>query len=958
MASASPNSKGAAVEATPTSKRKQHRIITTAFCIALAVLAAFTLIRYEIAGALDDCHLEMLKTHEALMAVGDVRSAVRAADIGMERADRAASADAKPFADVRAAIKRLRAVTADRNRDQRDRVELAMAGLEASLAKAEAHPSARLMSDIFSDQLAALETKLVEQIREWEYRATLLALHQRRTVAVAALVEDMIIAVSYLLVRRHLSQVAQLAVEIRKSEQGYRLLADNSTDLISRHDLAGSFLYASPAARALLGVDSERLLGHPATEFVHPQDRPAVERAMSSAAAGWRPIVVSFRAARADRQLTWVEMTCRSIRDAQSGSPIELLSTCRDVTARKTAERALAESEQFARATVNALSTQVAILDAHGTIVSVNGAWEQFAKETGQPKGLLVGHRLLDFYEALTGADAKLSPALVAGICSVVGGESLTFEQQFLRTVQVEGGARRRWFLARVSRFRGQGPTRVVVAHEDVTNLRQAAERLRHDSLHDALTGLPNRKLFHDRVQRCLDRAKRYENYHFAVLFLDLDRFKVINDSLGHAAGDHLLMTIARRLQGCLRGTDSSSRVGEANTVARLGGDEFTILLEDLRDPADAIRVAERIQDAVSKPCDYAGHEICTTASIGIAANGPGHASAKDVLRDADVAMYQAKESGKARHVVFDISMHESAVSRLKTETSLRHAIDRNEMVLHYQPIVSLASARLLAFEALVRWKSGDKLVSPSDFIPVAEDTGLIIPLGKWALTEACRQNKAWQDAGYPPVRVAVNVSALQFAQEGFVETVVAALEQTKLEGRWLQIELTESILMSDVRGGAEKLAAVRARGVLISIDDFGTGYSSLSYLQRLPIDTLKIDRSFVRELSASAMDGGDETDEAPVPGNAVIVRSINTLAQNLGMKVVAEGVETEAQREFLATIGCDAMQGYLCSPPVPVDEAEQFVRKQIRLMPAGRSAATKSDVGRPAARTPGTRVA
>jgi EAL domain-containing protein (putative c-di-GMP-specific phosphodiesterase class I) len=300
------------------------------------------------------------------------------------------------------------------------------------------------------------------------------------------------------------------------------------------------------------------------------------------------------------------------------------------------------------------------------------------------------------------------------------------------------------------------------------------------------------------------------------------------------------------------------------------------------------------------------------------------------VLRDADVAMYQAKETGKARHVVFDVKMHESAVSRLKTETSLRHAIDRNEMVLHYQPIVSLSSGRLLGFEALVRWKSGDKLVSPSDFIPVAEDTGLIIPLGKWALGEACRQNKAWQDAGHPPVKIAVNVSALQFAQEDFVETVVAALAQSKLEGRWLQIELTESLLMSDMRGGAEKLAAVRERGVLISIDDFGTGYSSLSYLQRLPIDTLKIDRSFVRELSAT----DDEVEAGP--GNAVIVRSINTLAQNLGMKVVAEGVETDAQREFLATIGCDAMQGFFCSPPVPSEEAEQFVKRQTRLMPAG----------------------
>jgi diguanylate cyclase (GGDEF)-like protein len=529
----------------------------------------------------------------------------------------------------------------------------------------------------------------------------------------------------------------------------------------------------------------------------------------------------------------------------------------------------------------------------------------------------------LRFYDDRGTPQSKYGAAVADGIRSVISGEVTSFEQEFPWTFKTAGpGAakRRRWFFARISRFPGQGPTRVVVAHEDVTDLRTAAERLRHDSLHDVLTGLPNRTLFHDRVQRSIERAKRYQGYQFAVLFLDLDRFKVINDSIGHAAGDELLVTVARRLQLCLRGTDSSSRVGEANTVARLGGDEFTVLLEDLRSAEDAVRIAERIQEELSKPCQHAGREIFTTVSIGIAHNGPGHATAKDLLRDADAAMYRAKEAGKARYVVFNESMHASALGRLEVESDLRRAIARNELLLHFQPIVSLKDNRIGAFEALLRWQRGDKLVSPADFIPVAEDTGLIVPIGKWVLTEACRQNKAWQTAGHPPVRVAVNVSAIQFAQEHFVASVDAALAASGLEPQWLQVELTESLLMDDMQSVAAKLAEIRARGVRISIDDFGTGYSSLAYLQRLPIDTLKVDRSFVRELTHGP--------EAASPGNAII-KSITFLAHNLGMKVVAEGVETAPQKDFLAAIGCHEMQGFLCSAPLPADQAEALLVSQ-----------------------------
>ena len=437
----------------------------------------------------------------------------------------------------------------------------------------------------------------------------------------------------------------------------------------------------------------------------------------------------------------------------------------------------------------------------------------------------------------------------------------------------------------------------------------------------DALTGLPNRLLFLERLERALERSKRHPEHRFAVLFLDLDRFKLINDSLGHCIGDMLLIAVSRRLEASIRSSDLVSRSGREHTIARLGGDEFTILIDGIKEPANAIRVAERIERELASPFNLGGHEVYTSTSIGITLGGDEYDSPEDLVRDADTAMYSAKSRGKARYEVFDAVMRAQAVTRLQLENELRRALARGEFLLHYQPIVALKDDRLIGFEALVRWRHPDRgLVSPGAFIGVAEETGLIVPIGWWVLEEACRRMADWRDQfeTTPPLVISVNLSSKQFLQAGLVEQVERRLRQAGLEPRSLKLEITESAIMSDPEAAAETLNRLRALGVRISIDDFGTGYSSLSYLQRFPIDTLKIDRSFVQNLDND-------------PKDTEIVRAIVTLAQTLQMDVVAEGVETLIQRDHLQNLGCENGQGYYFSQSIDADIAEEMVAHSLR---------------------------
>ena len=465
--------------------------------------------------------------------------------------------------------------------------------------------------------------------------------------------------------------------------------------------------------------------------------------------------------------------------------------------------------------------------------------------------------------------------------------------------------------------------TDVAVAFNGMTtSLRRAQERLLHDAFHDHLTQLPNRALFMDRLQRAITRRTRHPEYMFAVLFVDLDRFKTVNDSLGHPAGDRLLLEIAQRLTGALRRDDTVSRPAVVarqdhadDTLARVGGDEFTILLEDIRNPSDAVRIAERIQQAVGAPILLDSQEVFVTASVGIAVSGAIGCAGEDLLRDADIAMYRAKAAGGDRCAVFDATMHENAVQRLQLETDLRRAVERQEFRLQYQPIVSLDNHRIVGFEALIRWQHPEQgLLSPASFLKVAEETGLIARIDQWVLREACAQARRWHDESPdgPAISVSVNLSAQAFGQHDLVRQVSDVLRDTGLAPSGLRLEITESVAMADAERARTVLVALKALGVRISLDDFGTGYSSLSYLQGFPVDTLKIDRSFVI--------GTDRNDEC-----REIIRTIVNLARTLRLDVIAEGAETAAQVEFLEGLDCRFLQGYFFSRPMALDQLSVY---------------------------------
>jgi predicted signal transduction protein with EAL and GGDEF domain len=462
------------------------------------------------------------------------------------------------------------------------------------------------------------------------------------------------------------------------------------------------------------------------------------------------------------------------------------------------------------------------------------------------------------------------------------------------------------------------GAEEVTVAaafNEMSHSLRAAHDRLVHDAIHDALTRLPNRVLFTERLERAMARRVRRHDAQFAVLFVDLDRFKRVNDSLGHSAGDDLLRAFADRLAKAVRREDAVSRLpaadgdpvaGDDHTLARVGGDEFVVLLDDIRQPVDAVRVAERIQGLSGAPIEIAGHEVYVNQSIGIAVCDDTHRTGQDVMRDADAAMYRAKRGGGASYAVFDAEMHQAAVDLLRLETDLRHAVERQEFRLHYQPIVALDTGRIAGYEALVRWQHARRgLLLPAAFLPVADELGLIVAIDEWVLFEACQQAQRWRDLlGGEGPWVSVNLSAKSLGVPAIGGRIAGALRTSGLPPSALHLEITESAAVSDPALLRDVLGDLRAHGVKVSLDDFGTGYCSLSYLQQFPVDTLKIDRAFVKRIGEQGE--GDE-----------IVRLIVRLAETLKLDVVAEGTESALQVAHLAALGCQYAQGFYFSQAV-----------------------------------------
>ena len=448
---------------------------------------------------------------------------------------------------------------------------------------------------------------------------------------------------------------------------------------------------------------------------------------------------------------------------------------------------------------------------------------------------------------------------------------------------------------------------------QEICDRKKAEEQLVIDALHDSLTGLPNRALLMEKIDFVIQHSKRNPNYLFALLFIDLDRFKTINDSLGHLVGDKLLIEIAKILPEVLRISD---------TVAHLGGDEFVILLEDIHNLTDATKVGDRLLKRLKSPFNLGGQTIFTSASMGVTLNTTGYKNSSQILRDADIAMYRAKEKGKARYEVFDQAMYLQTLKTIELECNLRFALKHDELKLYYQPIISLKNGTLAGFEALIRWEHPKQgFISPADFIPIAEDTGLIIPIGNWILQKACQQLRVWQQkfASIPQVaslKMSVNLASQQIKEPNFIEKLDRILKTTGLDGNYLRLEITERVLVDSEQNTQNTLAAIKRRNIKLSIDDFGTGYSSLSYLRRLPIDNLKIDRSFVENINSDV-----ESFE--------IVKTIITLAHTLGMDAISEGVETIEQANQLKTLGCEYAQGYLFAKPLPANAIESIFNQR-----------------------------
>ncbi|HEY4954555.1 MAG TPA: EAL domain-containing protein [Gemmatimonadaceae bacterium] len=507
--------------------------------------------------------------------------------------------------------------------------------------------------------------------------------------------------------------------------------------------------------------------------------------------------------------------------------------------------------------------------------------------------------------DATTAGEAAKSPDGVAYIVAPL----ITPDGMVIGTICAVDPAEHAWTPQEIESLAdlAEGLVTEIELRSDLTVKRETQEHLLYSTLHDALTGLPNRSLFTERLRHSMHRNVRHPDDMFAVLFLDLDRFKDVNDNLGHFAGDELLRAVARRLEVCIRPED---------TVARLSGDEFAILLESINETSDAGRVAERIEEALSFPINLAGAEVTTSASVGIVTSTMSHDQPEQLLRSADMAMYRAKAAGRARYEMFDRTMHSDALARLQLETDLRRAVEQGEFRLHYQPLVSLRTGHITGLEALIRWEHPVRgLVQPSDFIPIAEETGLIVRIGRWVLTEACRQLKAWQGA-HPrpePLSISVNLSVKQFSQPDLIDQLARAVRTTGIPPESLRLEITEAALID--KGGAAMavLTQIKHLGAQIYLDDFGTGYSSLIYLHRLPIDAIKIDRELV-----STMD----TDER----NLRLVRTILTFAQIIGVRTEAEGISTAEQLRELRALKCEHGQGFLFSAAIPHDAVDEVL--------------------------------
>ncbi|HEX6084197.1 MAG TPA: EAL domain-containing protein [Thermoanaerobaculia bacterium] len=683
------------------------------------------------------------------------------------------------------------------------------------------------------------------------------------------IVEDSAEDAQLLLLQLRRNGYNPLARRVQTAEEMERALDEQAWDLV----LAD---YSLPTFNALAALDLVRRRGLD-LPFLVVSGTIGEETAVEAMRAGAHDYIMKGSSARL------IPAIARELREAEERAN------------RRRAEEALRDSERRFRALIEHSSDILTVLDAGGRIVYESPSVERLL---GHTAGELMGNAL----EEHVHPDDR--HALATALAQSAGASTPVTAELRMRARTGEW----RFVEASVSNLLDNAEVGgIVLNSRDITARKQDEEMIRHLAYFDALTGLPNRMLFDDRLAQALAHSRRRGARGLAIMFLDLDRFKTVNETLGHGAGDELLRTAASSLAAILR---------EEDTVARLGGDEFLFLLPEIDDVEDAARVARKILTVLDTPFSVHGHELHLTASVGVAMFPFDGADAGTLIRNADTALYRAKEQGGNRYQLYAPAMNAIAYKRLVIENSLRRAIEREELRLHYQPLVSLHDGTLVGVEALIRWQHPELgLVSPAEFIPLAEETGLIVPLTHWVLRTACTQMKEWREAGLELMTVAVNISAQRFSAANLPAAVAEALTAAQLDGRHLCLELTESVMMENVEETIATLLELKKLHVKISIDDFGTGYSSLSYLKRLPIDTLKIDQSFVRNTPADVDD-------------AAIAMLIISMAHHLNLSVVAEGVETEEQMRLLRSQQCDIMQGYLISKPLPPAEMTEMLSR------------------------------
>lgn len=702
-------------------------------------------------------------------------------------------------------------------------------------------------------------------------------------------------------IARDVTERKQAEEALRESENQYRDLFENANDLIYTHDLKGNFTSLNRAGERITGYSREEAVKLNLSDVVAPGSLEATRKMTARKLTEDISTTYEIDIIAKDGRQVSLELSTRLIK--QKGIPVGVQGIGRDITERRRTEEALKASERRFRQLGEGIFHQVWTARPDGRLDYVNARTLEYFNV---PESELLG----DSWHSVVHPDDLEESVKRWNHCIKTG----QFYETEFRLRRYDGAYR--WHKARANA--GYDADGKIVkwfgTNTDIDDQKQSEAMLNYYAHHDPLTDLPNRAEFMNHLRAAIERAEGNPKTHFAVLFLDLDRIKVINDSLGHVVGDKLLKSIGERLR---------THVRPGDIVARLGGDEFTILLNRTGDKDEVIQVAERVQRNLSKPFQIDSYEVFTTASIGIIISDEIMRRPEDFLRDADSAMYRAKEAGKARYEIFDREMHVRNMNLLRIETDLRHAVERSEFKVLYQPIVELDGGAVSEFEALIRWRHPEKgLVAPSEFIEVAEETGMIVSMGRWILEESCRQIAEWQETAGNQLSVSVNLSAKQLMHPSLTGQIKSILEQAGLSPRQLKLEVTESTVMEHSDRALSVLNELDELGVLLSTDDFGTGYSSLSYLQRFPFDRLKIDRTFIDKM---------DCDEK----SAAIVKTILMLGENLGLDVVAEGIETESQLEMLRAFGCRRGQGYLFSRPVDEIEAERLLSNGLKYFSA-----------------------